>query len=320
MGDISFHNKDIASKITAEALVGKTLAPFGFPDLKVVRLLPTNLPAVESNELRLDNLFELEDGSIAIIDYESVFTKTNFVKYLNYIARVLRRYANEKKLENVRKIRVLVIYTADVEWAQEVYDLGDMILNVESVYLVKQNSDAICERLEQRVYAGEVLTEEELAQLMLLPLTVKGEKQKYIEYAVNLAKKLLDRGQTVKAISGILTFTDKVINPAYAERIKEEVLMTKVGQLIFDEGWQKGEEKGRAEGKAEGRAEGKAEGGILRIIELVQKKSRKGRNLATIAEELETSEKEILPILECIIKYPDESKEKIFEYLTGKKS
>lgn len=75
MGDISFHNKDVASKITAESMVGKTLAPFGFPDLKVVRLLPTNLPAVESNELRLDNLFELEDGSIAIIDYESVFKK-----------------------------------------------------------------------------------------------------------------------------------------------------------------------------------------------------------------------------------------------------
>ena len=132
MRDITFYNKDIASKITAESLVGKTLASFGLPDLKVIRLLPTNLPAIESNELRLDNLFELEDGSVAIVDYESVFTKTNFVKYLNYIARVLRRYSNDKRLDN-------------------------------------------------KIYTKETLTEEELAQLMILPLTVKGKKQEYIQ-------------------------------------------------------------------------------------------------------------------------------------------
>lgn len=84
MGDIAYQNKDIASKLTAEMLVGKSLAPFGLPDLKVTGLLPTNLPVIESNELRLDNLFLLDDGSVAIIDYESVFTKENFVKYSNF--------------------------------------------------------------------------------------------------------------------------------------------------------------------------------------------------------------------------------------------
>ena len=61
---------------------------------KVIGLLPTNLPAVESNELRLDNLFEMEDGAVAILDYESEFSRENFVKYLNYVARIMRRYAN----------------------------------------------------------------------------------------------------------------------------------------------------------------------------------------------------------------------------------
>ena len=88
MNNITYHNKDVASKTIGDALIGKSLAPFGLPDLNIIGILPTNLPAVESNELRLDNLFLLSDGSIAIIDYESEYSRENFVKYINYVARV----------------------------------------------------------------------------------------------------------------------------------------------------------------------------------------------------------------------------------------
>ena len=37
---------------------------------EIVEILPTNLPAVEANEMRLDNLFRLKDGTIVIVDYE----------------------------------------------------------------------------------------------------------------------------------------------------------------------------------------------------------------------------------------------------------
>ena len=109
MSEIAYQNKDIASKVTGEALVGKSLAPFGLPHLKIVGILPTNLPAIESNELRLDNLLLLNDGAIAITDYESYFSRENFVKYINYIARVLRRYALAKQLKELGKLRMIVI-------------------------------------------------------------------------------------------------------------------------------------------------------------------------------------------------------------------
>ena len=138
MGDIAYQNKDIASKLTGEMLVGKNLAVFGLPHLSVTGILPTNLPAVESNELRIDNLFQLEDGSLAIMDYESKFDRENFIKYLNYIARVL---------------------------------------------------------------------------------------------------------------AGILTFSDKVIDEAYKNRIKEEMRMTQIGQMIFADGVVAGKAEGEAIGK-----------------------------------------------------------------------
>lgn len=57
MSEITYQNKDVTAKVMAETLKGKSLAAFGLPHLKIMDILPTNLPAIESNELRLDNLF-----------------------------------------------------------------------------------------------------------------------------------------------------------------------------------------------------------------------------------------------------------------------
>lgn len=79
----------------------------------------------------------------------------------------------------------------------------------------------------------------------ILPLTVKGtrEKQPVIVSAVNLAKHIRSRSQSIQALAGILTFSDKVIDKAYKERIKEEMQMTQIDQMLIDEGMEKATEK-----------------------------------------------------------------------------
>ena len=250
MEEIAYQNKDITSKLMAETLKGRSLAAFGLPELKIMDILPTNLPVIESNELRLDNLFLLSDGSLAIIDYESSFSRENFVKYLNYIARVIRRFAIRRELKDLKQLKMVVIYTADVESAEERYDLGGLILVVESAYLIHLDGSQIYHRLKNKIDAGEKLTEEELMELMILPLTVKGKKRKQetIEKAVNLGKRLPDREGQLKVIAGILTFTDKVIDRAYAKKLEEEMQMTLVGQMLMEEGYQRGIEKGIEKG------------------------------------------------------------------------
>ena len=194
-------------------------------------ILPTNLPAIESNELHLDNLFLLSDGSLAIIDYESEFSRENFVKYINYIGRVLKRYSLNKKPGEIHEIRMVVIYTADVESAQEIYNLGGMTLKIEAAYLINMNSNHIYQKLRFKIENQEPLTEEELMELMILPLTAKGSeaKQEYIQKAVDLAKKLPNQNDVHTVIAGLLTFTDKFIETAYADRLRRETfMMTKI--------------------------------------------------------------------------------------------
>ena len=239
MADIAYQNKDVASKTTSERLIGKSLAPFGLPDLRIVNILPTNLPAIESNELRLDNLFLLSDDSLAIIDYESEFCQENFVKYINYIGRVLKRYSLNKKLREIHEIRMIVIHTADVEATQEIYDLGGIMLKIEAAYLVNMNSNHIYQKLRFKIENREPLSEEELMELMILPLTAKGveAKQEYIRKAAELARKLPNQNDVHTVIAGLLTFTDKFIEPIYAEKLRRETfMMTKIEQIMLREG------------------------------------------------------------------------------------
>lgn len=306
MRDIAYQNKDISSKVTGEALVGQSLAPFGLPELQVIGLLPTNLPVVESNELRLDNLFLLSDGSLAIIDYESDYDKENFVKYINYIARVIKRYAIAKQLSDLKQIKMIVIYTADVEQAESQYDLGSLILMVESAFLLKIETMKIYQELEEKVAAGQVLSEEELMKMMILPLTVKGNpgKQEAIVKVIGLAKRLPDRTQSIRALAGILAFSDKVIDADYSKQIREEMQMTQIERMIYEEAsevWRvKGLEEGRQKGLEEGRKEGLDKGYTLTLISLIGKMLKKGKTAIQIAEDFEEDPNKVERICKAI--------------------
>ena len=102
---IAWQNKDIEFKILSEAYREKSFEAYGLKLPRIKEVLPTNLPEVSANELRMDNLFLLEDGTYALVDYESGNTTENRIKYLNYIGRVIKRiYADTGEIPLIRMI------------------------------------------------------------------------------------------------------------------------------------------------------------------------------------------------------------------------
>lgn len=211
-------------------------------DLKVVDVRPTNIPIVQARELRMDNLFELEDGSVAILDYESEYKKTNFTKYGRYIMEVIDRYLKD---EEEPDIHMMVLYTADIESAKTTLSRTACSIQVEAAYLAGVPSEEWLEQVQRSIDENRI-TDEVLMRLMILPLTYKGEemKQKAVRKCVNLARRIKDKEQESFALAGILSFTDKVINEETREYIKEVLGMTQVGKMLIDEGMRKGMQKG----------------------------------------------------------------------------
>lgn len=234
--EIAYQNKDITSKVLAEHFKGKTFRVYGLdiPDIREAR--PTNIPAVKANELRMDNLFELEDDTVAVVDYESDYDRNDKVKYLNYLAGVANRYWKEKK--DCPVLRMIVIYTGDIsrEQVSSEYNVGAVKINTETAFLSELDSDGIMQRLQDKVETNEMLTDEELMEFIILPLSYrkKEEKEKRIRETVDLAVKIKDRGQQVFTLAGILAFTDKIIDKETAKKIRRAIQMTQVA-MIFEE-------------------------------------------------------------------------------------
>ena len=169
-GGIAYQNKDITSKLLAEHFKGKTFRVYGLDIPEVKAVLPTNIPAVRANELRLDNLFELVDGTVALVDYESEYTKEDKVKYLNYLAGIAERYQRERK--ECPTLRMIVIYTGDIKRRQvsDGYDIGAVRMRLEPAFLSELDSGGLFRHLKGKVERNELLDDEELMEFIIFPL------------------------------------------------------------------------------------------------------------------------------------------------------
>lgn len=235
--EIAYQNKDITSKMLAENFKGKTFRIYGLDLPEIRQVLPTNLPAVKANELRLDNLFELADGTVAVVDYESDYDEADKVKYLNYLTGIANRYLQEKKKCPV--LRMIVIYTGDItrDQVSAEYHIGAVRLTVETAFLSELHSEEIYQRLKRKVEKNEKLDNEELMEFIILPLSYpkKEDKEKNLHQTVDLAVQIRDREQQLFILSGILVFSDKLIDRETANKIRRAIEMTQVAQIFEEE-------------------------------------------------------------------------------------
>ena len=87
----------------------------------------------------------------------------------------------------------------------------------------------------------------------------------------------------------LYALANKLLNEADLEKIKEEMKMTKLGEMLRADFI----EEGREEGRVEGRAEGELRGRNVQLREQIKKKLDKGKSISRIAEELEETEERI---------------------------
>lgn len=233
----------------------------------------------------MDNLFELEDGSVAILDYESQYKTENFTKYGRYIMEVLDRCLREGKLPD---IHMMVLYTADIEEVNTILECTACKIRVEASYLMEVPSDKWLEDAKRHISEGKV-TDEVLMHLVILPLTYKGEeeKQKAIRQCADLARQIPDKEQESFVMAGILTFTDKIISDETKQYIKEVLGMTQVGKMLMDEARQQGLQQGIQQGIQQGMQQGMQQGDMERAKKTALNMLRRGDSLNDIANILD---------------------------------
>ena len=141
-----------------------------------------------------------------------------------------------------------MIYSGEIASARTELDCGLYTYRVNPIYLTDYDADKIFQRMQEKLDNGEVLNEEDYAGLALAPLmSGKLSRKEKIKKAILFAK----QGETAtaeKTIAILYTLADKFLKGKELQEVREEVSMTRIGQMIYDDGV----EKGRAEGRQEG--------------------------------------------------------------------
>ena len=233
--EIAWQNKDVISKYFTDHLKGKSFGVYGLDLPEIEAILPTNLPMIQANEMRSDHVLLLADHSIAIVDYESRYAVDDKQKYIHYVNRIVQHYRAEwKTKENPEpriRVRMVVIYTADIERGQV------LRLDVEAAFLSELDAAGIREQLNQKILAGEGLTEEEEMQFIILPMSYKGKaaKREAIRENLDLAERMPDSAERTFLLTGMVVMAHKVMERDALERIRRMIGMTSLMRMLEEE-------------------------------------------------------------------------------------
>jgi len=232
---ISYKNKDVLFKVLSEAYKEKSFAVYGIDLPPIKEVLPTNLPKISADEKAMDNLFLLEDGTYLIVDYESTAERKNKIKYLNYVARVFEKYFSDD-IKDI-KLRLIIIYTGDIEKADPVLETDCITLRTEQVFLIKIDGDSEYQAIKEKIENHQPLTDDDIMKLIILPLTQKGRegKQTMLEKVVEVSKKIPDEKLQVMALIGVLVASDKFVDDEYSEKVRRFLSMTKIEKIFEKE-------------------------------------------------------------------------------------
>lgn len=122
-------------------------------------------------------VFLLEDGTYAIVDYESEYRRENIFKYLGYVVRASKRLYNTNG--TIPRIRMIVIYTADVERGSTStrVDIESLTFTLTEAFLSELDKDLVWKNVSYKTNSNIDISSEEMMQLIIYPLAFKSREE-----------------------------------------------------------------------------------------------------------------------------------------------
>ena len=210
-------------------------------DYEFVNLGPTELIELTIHSLYMDFTFLTKEGFYIHIEFQTTDKGENDLRrFLAYDAVYSHKTG--------KNVITYVIYSGGIKSVKTELNMGLFTYRIQPIYLKDRNADEVFEKIRQKQEDGTELTEEDYASLSLTPLMSGNMKIKEkIKEAVILSKK--KRGLTAeKTMAMLYTLADKFLDSKDLDEIKEVISMTRLGQMLLDEGMKKGMKKGMEQG------------------------------------------------------------------------
>ena len=238
-------HEDAALKVTMCFFAEELLPYFGIKE-KVAGFAPTESVSFQISKQYQNFNFIMEDGSWKHFEFQS---KNEGKQGL----RRFRSYEAVTSYQNGVPVTTYVLYSGKIKNPMTELTEGVNTYKVIPVIMRDKNAGSILEEFRQKIKRGETLTRQELSILTLCPLMggEMGQKERILSAFSILQntkdEKIKEDIQKIEAV--IYAMADKFLEAADMEEVKEVVRMTRLGQMLLEEGMEKGIKEGERETK-----------------------------------------------------------------------
>lgn len=236
----NFHQEDLALKTAAQFFGGELLPLLGVKGV-IKYIAPTETVKLESRQMYQDFNYAMEDGSWVHLEFESdSLTTRDLRRFREYEAAVSRTFGVA--------VVTYVICSSNVKRLKSELTEGINTYRVKVIRLKNRNSDLLFEQLKKKKALGEPLTKADLTPLLLSPLMSGSlDIEERIAESITIIQEAgaaLSELEMEKMQAVLYVLADKFLSGDGISRVKERIAMTKLGQMIFDDGVKKGLEQG----------------------------------------------------------------------------
>ncbi len=270
-------HEDAALKMAAQYF-GDVMLPYFGIEGEVVSYGSTELVQAEVRKLYEDFNFIMKDGRWLHFEFQSTNEgKKGMRRFREYEASTSNHFQTE--------VITYVLFSGNIKKPMTELHDGINVYRIHPIIMKGHNCDKLIAKLQKKVEAKEPLTKEDLFPLLLCPLMSGCSSQKdrlSAAYQITRNASMVDEDDIKKLQAVMYIMADKFLKGNDLEKFKEEVKMTRLGQMIFEDG----------------RKEGLEQGSIEKILILTQKKLSKGQTISQIADALE----ETVETIEALIK------------------
>lgn len=231
--------EDRALKAAAQ-FMGQELLPLLGVEGRVRRIAPTEQVHLEVKDFMEDFNYEMEDGTWRHLEFESdSITKEDLRRFRAYEAITSYYYQVE--------VTTCVVCSSRVKETQSELTEGINTYRVQVIRMKDKDADKLIKELEEK-QQKEGLERQELVNLLLTPL-MNGDmsQRERIERSLKLLQKergALGHEDFMRMQSVLYTLAMKFLSMEELSHMKEVLNMTVLGQMIMQDGIEKGIEKG----------------------------------------------------------------------------
>lgn len=227
-------HEDAAMKVMMQFFADELLEQFGIEG-KVKAFGPTENVYLELKKLYEDFNLVMEDGTWKHFEFQS----TNEGK------EGLRRFRSYEAVASYQhgvEITTYVLYSGTIKSPVTELREGVNTYRIVPIIMQDRNADLLIGKLKEKAARGEEITKSDLVQLTLCPLMAGETCQKdRIKAAYEITKEATEispeEKRKIEAV--IYTMADKFLDNASMEEIKEAVSVTKLGQMLVNDGIEK---------------------------------------------------------------------------------